>query len=301
MITIDSLDLSKNNQDILSRYQTYLITVKFLNKDTTINSYILDIYKYLEFLRKDYNKTNNQDIYNYLKHLSDKSYSIYSVVRKISSFKSFYNFLSEENIYEMNLSIERPHFYQKLPHVLTIDEVDKLLDIELNTPYDYRNKAMLELMYATGLRVSELINLTPQNIDLENKIVRCYGKGNKERIVPMGNIACKYLRIYLEEYRNSLTKRTICDNLFLNNHGKKITRQGFFKNLKAIAEKQGIQENITPHMLRHSFATHLLNNGADLRSIQLLLGHENIKTTGIYTNISTEELKEKYDLYYPKG
>ncbi len=301
MITIDTLDLSKTNKDILSRYQTYLITVKFLNKDTTIDSYILDIYKLLDFLKKDYNKTDNSDIYNYLKYLSDKSYSIYSVVRKISSFKSFYKFLSEENIYQMNLVIERPHFYQKLPHVLTMDEVDKLLDIELNTPYDYRNKAMLELMYATGLRVSELINLTPMNIDLENKIVRCYGKGNKERIVPMGNIACKYLRIYLEEYRHALTKRTICDNLFLNNHGKKITRQGFFKNLKIIAEKQGIKENITPHMLRHSFATHLLNNGADLRSIQLLLGHENIKTTGIYTNISTEELKEKYDLYYPKG
>ena len=238
MITIDTLDLSKTNKDILSRYQTYLITVKFLNKDTTIDSYILDIYKLLDFLKKDYNKTDNSDIYNYLKYLSDKSYSIYSVVRKISSFKSFYKFLSEENIYQMNLVIERPHFYQKLPHVLTMDEVDKLLDIELNTPYDYRNKAMLELMYATGLRVSELINLTPMNIDLENKIVRCYGKGNKERIVPMGNIACKYLRIYLEEYRHALTKRTICDNLFLNNHGKKITRQGFFKNLKIIARSK---------------------------------------------------------------
>ena len=186
-------------------------------------------------------------------------------------------------------------------NVLTIDEVDKLLDVKLETPFDYRNKAMLELMYATGLRVSELINLTPQNIDLEKKLVRCYGKGNKERIIPMGETAVKYLKIYLEGYRHSLVKRTICDNLFLNNHGKQLTRQGFFKMLKQQAELKGIKGNITPHMLRHSFATHLLNNGADLRSIQLMLGHENISTTGIYTNVGKDKLKENYDLYYPKG
>ena len=301
MVEISNLNLSDKNKEILSSYQTYLITVKFLNVETTIASYILDIYKFLEYIKKDYNKTDNKDIYNYLKHLSDNSYSIYSVVRKISSIKSFYNYLSEESIYEINLEIERPRFYKKLPHVLTIDEVDKLLDIKLETPFDYRNKAMLELMYATGLRVSELINLTPLNIDLERKLVRCYGKGNKERIVPMGDTAVKYLKIYLEEYRDTLTKKTLCDNLFLNNHGKKLTRQGFFKMLKRQADEKGIKENITPHMLRHSFATHLLNNGADLRSIQLMLGHENISTTGIYTNVSKDKIKENYDLYYPKG
>jgi len=301
MIEINKLEVSNINKEVLNNYQTYLITVKYLNVETTINSYILDIYKYLEYTKKDYNKTTNKDIYNYLKYLSDNSYSIYSVVRKISSIKSFYNYLSEESIYEINLDIERPRFYKKLPHVLTIDEVDKLLDIKLETAFDYRNKAMLELMYATGLRVSELISLTYQNIDLEKNIVRCYGKGNKERIVPIGNTAAKYLKIYLEDYRNSLTKRTLCDSLFLNNHGKTLTRQGFFKMLKNRGEEIGIKENITPHMLRHSFATHLLNNGADLRSIQLMLGHENISTTGIYTNVSTDKLKENYDLYYPKG
>ncbi|MBQ8219354.1 MAG: tyrosine recombinase XerD [Bacilli bacterium] len=301
MIKIDELNISNKNKEILSSYQTYLITIKFLNVDTTINSYILDIYKYLEYLDKDYDKTNNSDIYNYLKYLEDNSYSIYSVVRKISSIKSFYNYLSNENIYKINLDLERPKFYKKLPHVLTIDEVDKLLDIELKTPFDYRNKAMLELLYASGLRVSELISLTNQNIDLDNQIVRCFGKGNKERIVPIGNTACKYLKIYLDEYRNTLLKGYLVDELFLNNHGKKMTRQGFFKNLKIIALKQGIEENITPHMLRHSFATHLLNNGADLRSIQMMLGHENIATTGIYTNVSTDKIKDNYDLYYPKG
>ena len=298
---IDSFNLSSKNKDILSKYKTYLITVKFLNVETTINSYILDIYKLLEYLNIDYDKTTNEDIYKYLKYLEDNHYSIYSVVRKISSIKSFYNYLFEEDIYKLNLDIERPRFYKKLPHVLTIDEVDKLLDIELKTPFDYRNKAMLELMYATGLRVSELINLTPLNIDLDKQIVRCFGKWNKERIVPIGATACKYLKIYLEEYRDKLVKKRVCDNLFLNNHGNKITRQGFFKNLKIIANKQGITDDITPHVLRHSFATHLLNNGADLRSIQMMLGHENISTTGIYTNVSTDKIKDNYDLYYPNG
>ena len=301
MVDIESFKLSDKNKEIITNYKTYLITVKFLKVETTITSYIEDIYGYLSFIDKDYNTTTNIDIYKYLQYLEDKRYSIYSVVRKISSIKSFYEYLTNEEIYKINLDIERPRFYRKLPHVLTIDEVDKLLDIELKTPFDYRNKAMLELMYATGLRVSELISLTPLNIDFDKQIVRCYGKGNKERIVPMGAKAVKYLKLYLDEYRDALTKNTLCDNLFLNNHGKQITRQGFFKNLKIIADKQGIKTEITPHMLRHSFATHLLNNGADLRSIQLMLGHENISTTGIYTNVGTDKIKENYDLYYPKG
>ena len=301
MTDIDTLNISDKNKDILKKYRTYLLTVKFLKVETTIDSYILDIYKYLENVNKDYNTTDNKDIYNYLKELEDKKYSIYSVVRKISSIKSFYTYLYDEDIYKINLDIERPRFYRKLPHVLTIDEVDRLLDIELDTPFDYRNKAMLELMYATGLRVSELISLTNLNIDFDKQIVRCYGKGSKERIVPMGNIAAKYLKLYIEEYRPKLEKNTLCDKIFLNNHGKQITRQGFFKNLKIIADKQGIKQDITPHMLRHSFATHLLNNGADLRSIQMMLGHENISTTGIYTNVGTDKIKENYDLYYPKG
>ena len=139
MIEVNKLELSEKNIEILSNYQTYLITVKYLNVETTIASYILDIYKYLEYIKKDYNQTDNKDIYNYLKYLSDNSYSIYSVVRKISSIKSFYNYLSEESIYEINLDIERPKFYKKLPHVLSIDEVDKLLDIKLETPFVYRN------------------------------------------------------------------------------------------------------------------------------------------------------------------
>ena len=136
---------------------------------------------------------------------------------------------------------------------------------------------------------------------MDEGYVRCFGKGNKERIVPLGEIALKYLKIYIDDYRDSLKKRCLCDKIFLNNHGKGITRQGFFIILKEIAEEKGINKNITPHMLRHSFATHLLNNGADLRSIQVMLGHSNLSTTQIYTNVSNEVLKENYELYHPRG
>ena len=283
MLDIDGLNLSLRNIEILKRYDTYLLTVKFLKVETTINAYILDIYKYLEYIDKDYDKSGNDDIYNYLKLLEKEKYSIYSVVRKISSIKSFYNFLSENEIYHLNLDIERPKFYKKLPHVLSIDEVDKLLDIKLESPFDYRNKAMLELMYATGLRVSELINLTPLNIDIDKKIVRCYGKGNKERIVPIGDTAIKYLKVYMDEYRDKLVKKTLCDKIFLNNHGNGITRHGFNYILQNILEKKDIDCNITPHSLRHTFATDMLNNGASLTTVKELLGHENLSTTSIYT------------------
>ena len=201
---------------------------------------------------------------------------------------------------DISQAIENPRFYKKIPHVLSIEEVDNLLNISLKSAYDYRNKAMLELMYATGLRVSELVELSVSNVDLEEGFVRCFGKGNKERIVPIGEIALKYLRIYLYQYRDLLKKKTLCDKLFLNNHGRGMTRQGFFKILKGIAIDKGIEKNITPHMLRHSFATHLLNNGADLRSIQLMLGHNNLSTTQIYTTVNNETLKENYDLFHPR-
>ena len=193
-----------------------------------------------------------------------------------------------------------PRHYQSIPNILSIEEMEILLDIPVKTNFDYRNKAMLELMYATGLRVSELVNLKIPNLDLDNKIVRVIGKGNKERIVPIGEVAIKYLNIYLSEYRNSLKKKYFCDNVFLNNHGKGITRQGFFKILKEIAKEKDFNKTISPHVLRHSFATHLLNNGADLRSIQLLLGHSNLSTTQIYTNVNNTTLKENYDLYHPR-
>lgn len=306
MINIDSLELNNDNKKILDDFKLYLLVEEHLNEDTTCNSYLYDIYKYLNYLEN--NKVNNyknityNDIYDYLKYLDSGEYSIYSVVRKISSIKKFHHYISKTyGIVDVSLKIESPRFYKKLPNVLSIEEVDKLLDFPLENEFDYRNKAMVELMYGTGLRVSELVNLKLENIDINEGYVRCFGKGNKERVVPMGDVAKKYLQIYLDNYRDGMKKGYVCDNIFLNNHGKKMTRQGFLYILKNIALEVGIEKEITPHMLRHSFATHLLNNGADLRSIQIMLGHSNLSTTQIYTNINNETLKENYELFHPRG
>lgn len=304
MILIDDFNINEDSIDILKKYRTYLLTEKHLS-DNSISSYILDVYKYLKYLegKKVYDPItiSKENIINYLEYLDNNKYSIYSIVRKISSLRTFHHYLSKiYNIKDIMLDIDNPRFYKKIPNVLSIEEVELLLDIVLKNSFDYRNKAMLELMYATGLRVSELLNLTINNIDLDNKIVRCFGKGNKERIIPIGDIAIKYLKIYLDNYRDTLKKKYLCDSLFLNNHGKTMTRQGFLKIIKTIAKEKGIKKNITPHVLRHSFATHLLKNGADLRSIQMMLGHENLSTTQIYTNVGNETLKENYELYHPR-
>ena len=305
MVCIDNFELNKDSIAILKEFRVYLLTERH-NSDNSITSYILDIYKYLGYLEKkkiyDPIAISKSDIIGYLEYLDNNKYSIYSVVRKISSLRIFHHYLSNTyNIKDVMQDIDNPRFYKKIPNVLSIEEVELLLDIKLNNVFDYRNKAMLELMYATGLRVSELLSLTLNNIDLDNKTVRCFGKGNKERIIPIGDVALKYLKIYIEDYRDSLKKRYLCDSLFLNNHGKTMTRQGFLKILKTISLEKGIKKNITPHTLRHSFATHLLNNGADLRSIQLMLGHSNLSTTQIYTNVNNEFLKENYELYHPRS
>lgn len=302
MIKIDNLKLNKNNKDILEKYQIYLLTVKQKEEKTTVSSYIEDIYKYLEYMENNKIKTalniEYQDITKYLKYLDNNNYKTSSIIRKIVSIKLFHKYLSlEYKIKDVSSKIINPKLRRKLPNILTIEEVDNLLDIKLNTPFDYRNKAMLELMYSSGLRVSELVDLKLNNIDLDNGYVRCLGKGKKERIIPIGEIAIEYLKKYINEYRNSMKKGYYTENVFLNNHGKNITRQGFFLIIKNIAKEKNIDKNITPHMLRHSFATHLLNNGANLRTIQEMLGHSSITTTQIYTNVSNDIIKENYELY----
>lgn len=302
MIKIDNLKLNKNNKDILEKYQIYLLTVKQKEEKTTVSSYIEDIYKYLEYMENNKIKTaldiEYQNITNYLKYLDNNNYETSSIIRKIVSIKLFHKYLSEEyKIKDISSKIINPKLRRKLPNILTIEEVDNLLDIKLNTSFDYRNKAMLELMYSSGLRVSELVDLKLNNIDLDNGYVRCLGKGKKERIIPIGEIAIEYLKKYINEYRNSMKKGYYTENVFLNNHGKNITRQGFFLIIKNIAKEKNIDKNITPHMLRHSFATHLLNNGANLRTIQEMLGHSSITTTQIYTNVSNDIIKENYELY----
>ena len=304
MVNIEDFNINDFSRDFLKNYRIYLLTERHLS-DNSITSYVLDVYKYLKYLENrgkgDVRTINKDDVVSYLEYLDENKYSIYSVVRKLSSLRVFHHYLSRVyNIDDVKLKIDNPRFYKKIPNVLSIEEVDKLLGFRLKNNFDYRNKAMIELMYATGLRVSELVGLDINSIDLDEGIVRCFGKGNKERIVPIGDIALRYLSIYITEYRDSFKKKYLCDKLFLNNHGKSMTRQGFLKILKQIAKNQGIEKNITPHMLRHSFATHLLNNGADLRSIQLMLGHSNLSTTQIYTNVNNETLKENYELFHPR-
>ena len=299
---IDSLNLSKKNREILENYRYELITIKKKEEKTTVNSYIEDIYKYLEYMESinidSALDIKYKNIISYLKYLDDNNYKSTSISRKIVSIKLFHKYLNEEyKIGDVSSKIEHTKLPKKLPNILSIEEVDRLLDIKLNTPFDYRNKAMLELMYSSGLRVSELVSLKISDIDLNNSSVRCMGKGSKERIVPIGDVANDYLSIYINKYRDSMKKGYYTESLFLNNHGKEMTRQGFFLIIKKIAKEKGIEKNITPHMLRHSFATHLLNNGADLRTIQEMLGHENLTTTQIYTNISSDILKENYELY----
>lgn len=297
-------DLNDKNKEVLGAYQVYLLTEEHL-LDNSIGSYMSDIYKYLQYIESINIKccfdVEKEDLISYLEFLDKQKYSIYSVVRKISALRNFHFYLYKKyHIMDISEQIESPRFYKKIPNVLSIEEVDMLLDISLRTDFDYRNKAMIELMYATGLRVSELVNLEIHNVDLDNGFVRCFGKGNKERIVPIGDVALKYVKLYVLYYRDSLLKKTMCNKLFLNNHGKGMTRQGFFKILKSIARDSGIDKNITPHMLRHSFATHLLNNGADLRSIQMMLGHTSLSTTQIYTTVNNQVLRENYDLYHPR-
>ena len=290
MINIDKLNIK--NKKLLSDYIIELKTIKQRDKDTTVNSYSEDIYKYLEYMESK-NISSALDIsYNnlldYLKYLDDNKYEVSSVARKIVSIKAFHKYLSENyNVVDISTKINTPRFYRKLPNILTIEEVDNLLDIKLDTPFDYRNKAMLELMYSSGLRVSELINLELSDIDLNNNYVRCFGKGSKERIVYYGDYASKYL----EDYLKNKDKKGY---LFTNKRGEKLTIEEVEYIVRDIMKHISIKTHVTPHTLRHTFATHLLNNGADIRTVQELLGHANLSTTGIYTHVSSDRLKDVY-------
>ena len=197
--------------------------------------------------------------------------------------------------------IEAPKMHKYLPKVLSYDEVKKLLDVDLVDKYSYRNKAMLELMYATGLRVSELVNLKVNDIDFDSCLLKTMGKGSKERIVPIGDYALAYVIKYVKEYRHELLKKSNTEYLFLNNLGKKLSRQSFYNIVEEMAIHKGIKTEISPHTLRHSFATHLLDRGADIVSIQEMLGHSSLSTTQIYTHISNQKLKDEYLKCHPHG
>ncbi|MCM1370501.1 MAG: site-specific tyrosine recombinase XerD [Clostridium sp.] len=297
-----------NDKEFLEKiedYKNYILIDKKYSKNT-IDSYSIELQKYYEYLMKNkitLKNVNSNDIREYLKHLRKQDLIEKSIAHSISVIRSFYKFLVIEKYIKNNpsLDIEMPQLTKLLPKVLSEEEVLKLLNIELKDKYSYRNKTMLELMYGTGLRVSELINLKVIDVDLENCLIRTIGKGSKERIIPLGDYTIFYLKEYILNYRNLFIKKETTDYLFLNNHGKKMTRQGFFKILQNLAKENHIQTKFSPHTLRHSFATHLLNGGADLRSIQELLGHSNLSTTQVYTHVSNKKLKENYDNFHPHG
>jgi len=275
--------------------------------DNTKKSYENDLKKYIIFLKErkiiNIRDIEENDIEKYIEYLNKEKMSPKTIAHNITCIKEYHKYLIKAGLINKDISenILSPKQRKSLPKVLSIDEIDKLLDIQLITPFDYRNKAMLELMYASGLRVSELVNLEIGDINIDNGTVRCITKGNKERIIPLGDVALKYIELYINEYRSGMLKGYYCDKLFLNNHGKAMTRQGFFKLLKKIADNKDIKTNFSPHTLRHSFATHLLEYGADLRSIQELLGHQDISTTQVYTHISNNKIRNEYDEFHPRS
>lgn len=293
--------------EFLERIEDFIVYLRIDKKysENTIDAYHSDLMRYYKYVNevehKDFSTIKKKEIKNYLNYLNDSGLDQRTVSRNISSIRSFYKFLLIEKYIKTNPSdlLELPKRKKTLPKVLSMEEIDRLLDIPLSDPYSYRNKAMLELMYATGLRVSELMNLKIHDVDLSMAYVRTVGKGGKERVIPIGDIALEALKTYMDEYRSLLLKGKVTDALFLNNHGVGMTRQGFFKILKKLAKEKDIKTPFSPHTLRHSFATHLLNNGADLRSIQELLGHSDISTTQIYTHISNQRLKENYQNFHP--
>ena len=289
--------------ELIEEYLRYLLIDKGYSNNT-IESYKRDLIKFSDYNKnKSIDDITNKDLKEYLKYLNNENLNEKSISRNISCLKSFYKFLVIDKKIKDNPSeiLFLPKIRKSLPNTLTEEEILKLLDIDLTDNFSYRNKAMIELMYGTGLRVSELVNLKLQDIDLIDEVVRTFGKGNKERIIPIGEYAAESLKVYINKYRNLLLKKYNNDYLFLNNHGNRMTRQGFFKIIKNIAKEKGINKPLSPHTLRHSFASHLLKYGADLRTIQELLGHSDISTTQIYTHISNEELKKNYKEFHPHG
>ena len=290
------------NKEFVNDFNNYLLIDKNYSSNT-VESYMRDIRYFLEYTNKDIIDITKKDIDNYILHLlPNKNDS--SINRSIASIKSFFKFLSlYKGFVNVSEDVESLKRKKKLPNYLSIEEVDKLLDIEIKDAFDYRNKTMLEVLYATGLRASELVNLDIINVDLKNMVINVYGKGSKERIVPLSKIAVNYLDMYISKYRQLLfvKNQKPTDSLFLNNHGQRMTRQGLYKIIGEIARTKKIDKEITPHVLRHSFATHMIECGADIRSVQELLGHENVVTTEIYTHLANNFIKDNYNEYFNRS
>ena len=282
----------------LNKYMNEYLNAEYNTSKNTRESYATDLYLLAKYYaNKNIIHLKKEDIQEYLR-CQDKSNK--TKARYLTTINNFYTYLVENGVLNSNPceGIKMPKLEKKLPDYLTIEEVDNLLDIRTSTAYDLRNKAMLEVLYASGMRISELCNLMMSNLFLEDGLIKVMGKGSKERLVPINDTAIKALEEYLQFGRNELLGIHTCEYVFISSRHTKITRQAFFKFLKQLCQEKGIHKNISPHILRHSFATHLLANGADLRIVQELLGHSDISTTQIYTHLSTEKLEQEYE-YHP--
>ncbi|ARF15436.1 site-specific tyrosine recombinase XerD [Sporosarcina ureae] len=295
----------KDAQFALEDY-VHFLTVERQLAQNTVKSYQRDLTAYLRFIEslnlETVNSIERAMVLQYLQKLKDSGKSSRTLSRHISSIRSFHQFLVREQVttHDCTIHIELPKIEQQLPDVLSIPEIERLIHaVDGNTSQGMRDIALLELLYGTGMRVSELIAIDLADLHLTMGFVRVFGKGSKERIVPLGRSAIDACTVYLNEGRPKFIKDT--EALFLNMHGRRLTRQGCWKILKEAGMKAEIQKVISPHLLRHSFATHLIENGADLRAVQEMLGHADISTTQLYTHVSKKRLKDVYSQFHPRA
>ncbi len=294
-------------EQILDQFLHYLVVEKGLSKNT-IDAYSHGLNRFLDYLKKkgiqEISGVSKFDVRAFLLTLKKQGLSIKSVVRNLVAIRGLFQFLIGEEILEANPieELESPKIPKILPAILTLNEVVQLLEQpNLQTPMGIRDRAMLEVLYATGMRVSELTQLPMNQVNLEAGYVLVFGKGSKERIIPLGSEAMKWIALYLETAREKLAKRKESPCLFINRMGSGMSRQQLWKSIKTYGLRAGLRKRITPHLLRHSFATHLLEGGADLRSVQMMLGHVDISTTQIYTHVTGERLKKIHQRYHPRG
>lgn len=294
-------------RELIDLFLNYLSVERGLSGNTT-SSYGKDLNFYMDFLAENkinaLSKTSKDDVTGFMRYQKDKGLSGNSIARRLAAIKSFYKFLARERVLKSDPAglIDSPKLWKKIPEALSINEIEALLaQPNLRDRQGIRDKAILEALYATGMRVSEAVNLKSNNVNLEVGFLRCIGKGAKERIIPLGKKAAESIKRYLAASRPYFLRGRESEYLFVSRLGKKISRQSFWKIIKKYAVAARIKKPIKPHILRHSFATHLLERGADLRSVQEMLGHANISTTQIYTHINKDRLKSIHKMFHPRA
>ncbi|HEX9020241.1 MAG TPA: site-specific tyrosine recombinase XerD [Nitrospirota bacterium] len=292
------------NEDLLKRFLNYLTVEKGLARNT-VESYHRDLRSYLRAMKSGLpDDARQSDVVSFLASLSKQGLAARSVARCLSAVRGFHKFLLTDGLARTDptVTIETPRGWKRLPRALSSADVESLLEQpDAKTPIGLRDKAMLEVLYATGLRVSELVGLRLAELNLERGFLIVMGKGSRERAVPLGEVAVGAVKRYLDGARALLLKGGNSDCLFISARRRGMTRQMFWERIRRYTRQAGIRGNISPHTLRHSFATHLLDNGADLRTVQAMLGHADISTTQIYTQVSRERLKKVHEKYHPRG